>query len=192
MKTQTNFSKSILRVALVTTLVLMVPLVAMQFTSEVNWSIGDFVAMGVLIFSTGMSFVLATRHATNLAYKIAIAFSIGSIFFLIWANLAVGLIGGGPNPGNLMYIVVVAIAITGTILSRFTPGGMERAMYAVAFAIVLVAIIALLTNMSQYPGSSAVEIIGVNTFFITLFAISGLLYRYVAMEQSQQTEESKG
>lgn len=192
MKTQTSFSQSVLRVGLVTTLLLMIPLIAMQFSVEVNWNIFDFVVMGALIFSIGMSCVLAMRHATDLVYKVAIAFSLGSLFFLIWANLAVGLIGGGPNPGNLMYIGVVAIGIIGTALSRFTPGGMERTMYAMAFALVIVAIIALLTNMSQYPGSSAVEIIGVNTFFIALFAISGLLFRYVVMEQLQRTEKSEG
>src|SRR4051812_27735272 len=109
MKTQLNFSRSILIVGVVTTLLLLIPFVAMQFTAEVNWSMTDFIVMGALIFVIGMSYVLVAQYATNFAFKVAIAFSFGAIFFLIWTNLAVGLIGGGPNPGNLMYIGVVAV-----------------------------------------------------------------------------------
>jgi hypothetical protein len=43
--------------------------------------------------------------------------------------------------------------------------------------------------MHQYPGSSVVEIIGVNTFFATLFSISGLLFRFVALQQSKEKSE---
>jgi len=192
MKNEKTFSQSIFRVALVTVLILLVPLVAMQFTTEVNWSVFDFILMGALLFSIGFSYVLATRYVANFVYKIAIAFALGSTFLLIWANLAVGLIGGGPNAGNLMYMGVVAVGIIGTILSRFTPRGIERTMYAMAFALVLVAAIALLTNMDQYPGSSVKDIIMVNGFFATLFAVAGLLFRFVALEESRQIEKSEG
>lgn len=39
-----------LRVALVTGLLLLVPLVAMQFTDEVRWNLADFVVAGALLF----------------------------------------------------------------------------------------------------------------------------------------------
>jgi len=183
MKTETSFSKSTLYVALGTILILLVPLVAMQFTDEVNWTAGDFIMMGALIFGIGFSYVLATRFISNIIHKIAIGFALASTFFMIWANLAVGLIGAGPNWGNLMYLGVVAVGIIGTILSRFTASGMERTMYAMALSLVLVAVIALFANMHQYPGSSMQEIIGVNGFFSILFAVTGLLFRYIAHEQ---------
>lgn len=192
MEKQSKFNQSILRVALATALILLVPLVAMQFTNEVDWGVGDFIVMGALLFSIGFSYVLATRYISNIVFKIAIGFALGTTLFMIWANLAVGLIGSGPHWGNLLYLGVVAVGIIGTILSRFTPGGMERAMYAMALALVLIAAIALFANMHQNPGSSVTEIIGVNGFFATLFAVSGLLFRYVALEQSQQTEKSEG
>jgi len=192
MKNQAKFLRSILIVALVTLLLLMVPLVAMQFTAEVNWTAADFIVTGALLFGVGTSYVLATRYVTNILYKIAIGFALGSTLLMIWANLAVGLIGAGPNPGNLMYLGVVAVGIIGTIFSRFTSGGMERAMYSMALALVMLAAIALITNMHQYPGSSATEIIDVNGFFAILFAVSGLLFRFIATEQSKQIENSKG
>jgi hypothetical protein len=158
----------------------------MQISDEINWSVADFIIMGGLIFSIGFTYILSTRYVTNITYKIAIGFALGSMFLLIWANLAVGLIGGGPNPGNLMYMGVVVVGIIGVILSRLTPTGMERTLYATAIAVVLVGIIALVANMDEYPGSSVSDIIGVNGFFAILFAISGLLFRYAALKQTSQ------
>jgi hypothetical protein len=80
---------------------------------------------------------------------------------------------------------VIAVGIIGTILSNFTPGGMERTMYGMSFTFVLIAAIALGANMQAYPQSSVIEIIGVNGFFALLFAVSGLLFRFVASEQSK-------
>ena len=38
------------RVAMATIALLLIPLVAMQFTREVDWTAGDFLVMGVLLF----------------------------------------------------------------------------------------------------------------------------------------------
>ncbi len=178
-----KFLHSIPGVAVVTGLLLAIPLVAMQFTDEVDWSVMDFMVMGVLIFGSGLSYVLITRYLPDLIYKVAFASAIGSTLLLAWVNLAVGLIGGGAHAGNLMYLVVFIVVITGTYLSRFTPSGMERTMLASAFTIVILAIVALLTGMQHYPGSSVGEIIGVNAFFSSIFAVSGLFFRYVAIRQ---------
>lgn len=188
MEKQRKFNQSILAVALVTVLILMVPLVAMQFTNEVDWSLADFIVMGALLFGTGLSFVLIIRFANNIVYKAASGLALGTTLFMIWANLAVGLIGSGPNIANLMYMAVVGVVIIGIIVSRFKPGGMERAMYATALAIVLVAVLELLTNMDVEAGSSTNEIVAVNGFFAILYAISGALFRYVALEPSQRSE----
>lgn len=177
-------------VALVTVLILMVPLIAMQFSSEVDWKIGDFIIMGALIFGTGASFVLITRVSTSLVFKVAMGLALGTTFLMIWANLAVGLIASGANLGNLMYMGVVAVVIIGTISSHFTAKGMERAMYASTLALVLLAIIALLANMDEYPGSSVNEIIAVNGFFATLYAVSGSLFRFVAQEELSKKSEA--
>jgi hypothetical protein len=189
MEKQRKFKKSIFAVALVTVLILLVPFVAMQFTNGVNWGVGDFIIMGALIFGTGLAYVLLTIFASNLLYKAAIACALGTTFFMVWANLAVGLIGAGSHWGNMMYMGVVAIAIIGSIISKFTSGGMERAMYATAFSIVLVAAIALIANMDEYPGSSVNEIIMVNGFFALLYAVSGVLFRYASQTKPYQRIE---
>src|SRR5688572_2207441 len=138
MKKQTKLYLSILGVALSTEFLLLVPWLAMCFTDEVNWSAFDFLIAGTLLFVTGLSYVLVTRFVTQFIYKAAMAMAIGTTFFLIWANLAVGLIGGGPNLSNLMFTGVVGVMIIGTIRSHFNASGMEQAMYITAFAVVVV------------------------------------------------------
>jgi hypothetical protein len=186
MEKQTKLYRSILGVVAATVLLLMVPLVAMQFTDDVVWSATDFIAAGALLFSTGLAFVLAIGLRNNIIYRAAMTLAIGATFFMIWANLAVGLIGSGPNLANLMYIAIVAIAIIGSVNSRFHPNGMERTMYVTVFALTLVAIIELIANMDEYSGSSVTEIIMVNAFFSALFTISGLLFRVAARSESHE------
>ncbi len=61
----------------------------MQFSSEVNWSLGDFVVMGTLIFGTGSFFVLIARKI-NKKYRIALGIVFTLAFLWVWAELAVG------------------------------------------------------------------------------------------------------
>ena len=188
MKSLIKFIHSIPGVAVITLLILSIPLIAMQFTTEVDWSFADFVIMGILIFSTGSLYVLLTRFASNIIYRAAMGAAIGTTFLMVWSNLAVGLIGAGPHAGNLMYIGVVMFVLVGTFISKFTAKGMEFVMLGAALSLVLVAAIALLTNMQSYAGSSVEEIIAVNAFFMFLYLITALLFRYVALNPA----ESKG
>lgn len=49
-----SLRKSAFVIALTTGLLLLVPLVAMQFTDEVDWGGGDFVVAGGLLFGVAM------------------------------------------------------------------------------------------------------------------------------------------
>ena len=53
------------RVAVVTTVILLLPLVAMQFTDEVNWGVFDFVFAGALLGGTGLLLELAVEEAAQ-------------------------------------------------------------------------------------------------------------------------------
>ena len=181
---KTKFYLTIPFVAVVTLALLAIPLVAMQFSSEVNWSVSDFILMGALIFGAGTVLVVMLRTAAHMAYRAGVVMAIGTSFLLVWANLAVGLIGSGPNTGNILYMGVLVVLMAGIYLSKFKPAGMERAMFASAFSVILVGVVALLMNMQQYPGSSVIEIIGVSMFFATPYFIAGLLFRFVALEQA--------
>ena len=62
--------KPIVRLAIATALLLLVPLVAMQFTQEVNWTFLDFLFMGTLLFGTGMVYLLLLSRSDNAAYRL--------------------------------------------------------------------------------------------------------------------------
>jgi hypothetical protein len=68
--------RSAVRVALATACVLLVPLVAMQFTDEVDWGVADFVAAGVLLAGAGLLLERAARKPRNLVHQ-ATATAIG-------------------------------------------------------------------------------------------------------------------
>ncbi len=72
---------------------LLIPLIAMQFTDEVNWTPFDFVVAGVLLLGTGLIFDLVIRKIKNIKYRIAICVALLVVLLLIWAELAVGIFG---------------------------------------------------------------------------------------------------
>jgi len=190
MKRPAHFKRAIIGVGVVTVLILMIPLIAMQFTTEVKWSFMDFIVMGALIFVTGISFMWVTRSSSDITYRVAAALAFGSGFLMIWANLAVGLIGSGPNTGNLMYAGIIVVGAVGTILSRLKPEGMTKTMYAVVLALALHTTISLLTGIHEYAGTSSTEIIGINGFFASLFLVAALLFHYAGHKPSRAVEHS--
>lgn len=172
----------IARLALATAFILLLPLLAMQFTDEMVWGLFDFVFAGALVFGTGVTYQLITRKAGSTAYRAAVGLALAAAFILIWANLAVGLIGSEDNPANLMYTGVLAVGIIGAVVARLQPHSMARALFATALAQALVAVIALVSNLGS-PSSAPPEILAVNGFFVVLFVGSALLFRYAAREQ---------
>jgi hypothetical protein len=156
-------------IVLATAVLLLVPLVAMQFSREVHWSPADFAAAGILLAGTGLLYERAARNARNGAYRAAVGIALAAALLLVWINLAVGMIGDEDNPANLMYAGVLAVGGIGALVARFQPYGMARAMFATAVAQALVAVIALVAGLD-----AALPIDG---FFTALWAGSALLFR---------------
>ena len=74
-------------------ILLLIPLIAMQFTAEVNWTPYDFVVAGFLLIGTGLIFDLVIRKIKNIKSRIAISLVLLIALLLIWAELAVGIFG---------------------------------------------------------------------------------------------------
>lgn len=74
-------------------ILLFIPIIAMQFTDEVDWKIADFIIMGVLLMSTALACEWVLRKLKSLNTRILICGVILLAFFLIWAELAVGIFG---------------------------------------------------------------------------------------------------
>ena len=113
---------------------LLTPLVAMQFTSEVNWTASDFAFAGVMFGGVGNAYEFAVRRTRSHAYRGAVALALAAAFLIVWANGAVGMIGDEGDPANLMFAAVLAIALLGSVLARFRAGGMAAVMAAAAVA----------------------------------------------------------
>jgi hypothetical protein len=128
-------------------LVLLLPLVAMQFTEDVAWDLADFAIFGAMLVGACGTYELAARERDNSAYRAAVGVALAAAFILVWMNLAVGIIGNEENPANLMYGGVLAIGIIGAVIARFQPHGMARALVATALAQTLVAVIALIAGL---------------------------------------------
>jgi peptidoglycan/LPS O-acetylase OafA/YrhL len=86
-------NKNVIRIALVTAFILLIPLVVMQFSDEVAWNLTDFATIGVLLFGTGLLYELAARKTRNIKYRAAIGIALAAAFILIWLELAVGIFG---------------------------------------------------------------------------------------------------
>jgi len=74
-------------------LILLVPLIAMQFTDEVNWSLSDFVVAALLLFGFAFLIRFVLERVRKKGLKIILLVLVLFIFVLIWAELAVGLFG---------------------------------------------------------------------------------------------------
>lgn len=72
-------------------LLLALPWVAMQFTREVQWGLGDFLVFGALLASACGAFEVAVRLTTHLPYRWWAGVVIALAFLLVWAELAVGI-----------------------------------------------------------------------------------------------------
>ncbi len=179
-------NKNVVRIALVTGFILLIPLVAMQFSDEVDWNLFDFVVAGALLFGSGLTYELIARKAGKPAYRAAVGVAVATALLLAWVNLAVGIIGSEDNPVNALYFVVIFVGIIGAGIARFRSRGMAWALFATAFAQALVPVIALISDKSQVhalqdpPGFVGVLVL--NAFFAMLFVVSGLLFRHAGVE----------
>ena len=91
--------KEILNILVIVFGLLLIPLIAIQLTSEVNWKILDFLVMFFLLFITGVIIKMVSKSIKIKSQRILIVSIISILFLLIWAELAVGIFGT-PFDGN--------------------------------------------------------------------------------------------
>ena len=66
---------------------------AMQFTKEVNWTISDFLVMGILLFTTVFTIDFVLKKLKTLKSRLILIVGIVVLLALVWAELAVGIVG---------------------------------------------------------------------------------------------------
>ncbi len=175
-----NTIKRLIVWVVVVVLILIIPLVAMQFTEEVNWSLFDFVLMGTILFGVGLAYeLIARRSEKKTMYRVAFGVGLVGAFLLFWVNGAVGIIGNEGQPANLMYGVVFAIGFIGSLVARFKSRGMARTLFAAAVAQMLIPIVALIIWPPPVTSwaPSVFSVFVLSAFFAMLFTVSALLFR---------------
>ena len=132
---------------------LALPLVAMQFTDEVQWGPEDFVAMGIMLGTVGVGMEIAVRMSRNLAYRMAFALSLAAGFLVLWISLAVGIIGSDDDAANGPYAFVLMIAALGSLASLFRARGMAWTMAAASVTGWIAPAMSLVISSRQSSGS---------------------------------------
>jgi hypothetical protein len=155
-------------------ILLMMPLLAMQFTDEIDWDGFDFAVFGILLALAGGAFELAARITLNRIHMAAFAVALAAAFSMVWINLAVGIVGNEENPANLLYFGVLAIGLIGALAAGGKPQGMARTMALIALAQAMVPAIALVTGMTAANGLPAT--LAVTAVFCSMWLSSAWLF----------------
>jgi hypothetical protein len=80
-------------------LLLLIPLVGMLISDEGNWSLFDFMIMGMLILSLSFGIKQLLQATIKYKYKALFIALFLLVFMLVWVELAVGIFGS-PMAGN--------------------------------------------------------------------------------------------
>ena len=72
-------------------MILIIPLVGTILFDQIDWGILDFLVMGIILLIVGMVLSVVSQKIKNPRKKFFYNLVIMLIFFLIWAELAVGI-----------------------------------------------------------------------------------------------------
>lgn len=97
-------------------------------------------------------------------------------FLLVWANLAVGIVGSEHNPNNQLFFVALLMGIAAVIGAKARAEGMVRAMLTTAGSIVVAFVVAELGVRDEPIVRALVEIVGTSVF-VALFLGSVWMFR---------------
>lgn len=86
-------NKRIIGIVFAVPILLLIPLIAMLFTDEVIWTLLDFNVAGIMLLCAGLTFEFILRKVKTTKLRIALCVTLFLAFFLVWAELAVGIFG---------------------------------------------------------------------------------------------------
>ena len=158
---------------------ILTPLVAMQFTSDVHWTPADFIFAIVVFGSVGLGLEIAARRK-NGAYTAGAGIALLVCLMTVWFTGAVGIIGNENEDSNMLFLGVVLIALLGSTLAAFRPPGMAVAMIAAAVAQLAVPPLAALVSDSSMDAIWARHVIVLTIAFTAMWLVAARLFRIAA------------
>ena len=155
-------------------LLLLLPLVA-----RAPWTLSDFIFAGVVFGLVGAGLELAVRKG-NAAYSLAAGLALGAALLSVWIPGAVGIIGNEADDANMLYVLVVLIALLGSFAALFRPSGMAVAMAAAAVAELLVPVAAWIFWPEIRGAILKPEVPFMAALLTGMWAVSATLFRKAA------------
>jgi hypothetical protein len=164
--------------AAVVALILLIPVVAMQFSEEWHWGLFDFVFAGTVLFGAALAYELIAQKGGTAAYRAAVGLAVATAVVLVWINAAVGIIGED-DLFTLMYVGVLALGLVAAFVVRFRPQAMVRVLIAIAVGQMLVPAVVLVipglrAALWEPPGLAGVFVL--NACFAALWLCSAWLF----------------
>ncbi|MGB3868094.1 MAG: hypothetical protein WA937_01385 [Flavobacteriales bacterium] len=156
-------------------ILLMLPAIAMQFTTEVAWTASDFLFAAVILVGSGLALEITVRTRNNAEFRIAMAVAVAAAFLLTWMNAAVGFVGSGANWANILYFLLPPTALLASFLARFSAKGMAGITVGLAIAQVAVTLFAFASGLVRPEERSA--ILAVNIFLVELWVVAAVLFQ---------------
>ena len=156
---------------------LLLPFVAMRFTSEVDWTLGDFIFAGLMLAALCALVELAVRRSSKAVYRWAMALAALGGFAVIWVNLAVGIVASEDNGFNLVFMAIIVATVLASAAVRIRAGAMAKILPVTAVALLVALGVGQMLGSDELLDSRFAEWIGVTTF-AAMFALSAILFRH--------------
>ena len=86
-------NRRLIGIVIAVAVLLLIPFTAMKLDAGVKWSWFDFAVAGTLLAGTGLLCEFVLRKVKSWNYRLLLLGGILFALFIIWAELAVGLIG---------------------------------------------------------------------------------------------------
>jgi len=148
---------------------LLLPAVAMLLGNEVNWGPLDFTLLATLLAALCGAIDVASRYSLSRSYRAGVAVAAIGIFLMVFANIAVGIVGNEDNLLNLIFLLIPALGIAGSVFTRFRANGMARSLE-------IMAVLQAAALLLAWPSAKTVELLAM-AFFVALWLLAARLLR---------------
>jgi hypothetical protein len=153
--------------------------------SGFDWTLGDFVVAGLLFGVVGLAIEFLVRRSGLLSYRLGAALGVFAGLFLIWVNLAVGIIGAEEHDANMLYALTIATAVGGAIVARCRAGGMALAMLAAAAVTMAIALTAVSVGWGAETMNWPKDVLGASAINAAMWLGSAALFRIAASAKTR-------
>lgn len=138
------------------------------------WSLGDFALFGAMLLAVCGSYELAMILSDQRAYRLGFGLTLLGMFLLVFANLAVGIIGSEDNRANLAFFGIPLVGIVGALIARLSARGLATTLYVMAGLQVAAALL--------FPAQDRVFMLLVTGIFTTLWLAAAQAFNVAARD----------